>query len=312
MAELLWEIEMEGRWIYNNIYVVPELGSIFYTDGTGCIIPAMKIRRLDIETGKEICTFPIRSFVNNLCFSEDFSIVFSNTDKRIISLSSRSLKESERWESRVPSMMTYSIVFDRVLAMKGLHSGNTVNLYNLDTKSVKRVKVGEGGPILRDIEKDHILCCSDNRTVNRINVKTGETSLLAFGLSFDEAAVAYDMNTLWLCRGSDRLLATYPEPTLVLQSLPLKGKHEVQKYALDVRCKKFSSTKNGERVWVASDERTNCCVTVLSVREGFKVIQQFESDEGERIGHIDANAGLVLTQKEYFEDRCFMIKCWRL
>ncbi len=312
MAELLWKIKMGGRWIYQNIYVVPELTSIFYTDGTGCIIPAMKIRRLDIESGKEICTFPIRSFVNNLCFSEDFSQVYANTDKRIISMSSLSLKEIERWDSRVPSSMTYSILFDRILAMKGLHSGNTVNLYNLDTKSVKRITVGEGGPILRDINENHLLSCSDNRTVYRIDVATGKADLLASGLSFDDAAVVYEKNTLWLCRGTERLLSTYPYPPLVLMALPLQGKHEVQRHEREMQCKKFSVTNDGNYVWIASDEDYKCCVRILSVHEGLKVVQQFESDEGERVGHIDANVGLVLTQKEYFPDGYFVIKCWKL
>jgi hypothetical protein len=250
VAELLWEIKMGGRWIYQNIYVVPELSSIFYTDGTSCIFSAMRIRRLDIESGKEICTFPIRSFVNNLCFSENFSQVYANTDKRIISMSSLSLQQIERWDSRVPSAMTYSILFDRIVAMKGLHSGSSVNLYNLDTSTVKRIKVGEGGPILRDTKENHLICCSDNRTVYRIEVTTGKADLLASGLSFDDAAVVYEKNTLWLCRGTERLLSTYPYPPLVLLALPLQGKHEAQRHELNMQCKKFSITNDGNYVWI--------------------------------------------------------------
>ncbi len=172
--------------------------------------------------------------------------------------------------------------------------------------------MGEGGPILRDINENHLLSCSDNRTVYRIDVATGKADLLASGLSFDDAAVVYEKNTLWLCRGTERLLSTYPYPPLVLMALPLQGKHEVQRHEREMQCKKFSVTNDGNYVWIASDEDYKCCVRILSVHEGLKVVQQFESDEGERVGHIDANVGLVLTQKEYFPDGYFVIKCWKL
>ncbi len=145
MATLLWTIELNGRWIHNNLYVVPELKSIYYSDGAGCMLPDMRIRRLDLDSGKEISSYLTRAFVNSLSFSKDFSHLIANTDHQIISLSLDTLSERERWESQVPSGMTSTVILGRTLAMKDRDSGNAVNLYDLDTKKVQRTKVGEGG-----------------------------------------------------------------------------------------------------------------------------------------------------------------------
>lgn len=323
MFKLLWTKDFKTRWS-DRIFAVPELNSVYYVNGSN-MFAAMRIRRLDLQSGEELSSFLTRSFVYNLAFSSDFSEVFANTERKLFVLSSKTLSQIKRCESRVPSNTTSMIHYGNVAAMKGEFSGDVVNMYDLDTMKVKRLKVGEGGPLFRDVEPGNFLaCCGLDGNVWRIDATSGKTTKLFSGIRFDCATIDHNNARLWFSGASPREISRSGydisgPSTKRLHSLSLKPPFEVENFELGFEFTRLSITKDGDCLWVGKERYCDNCkmhhhsnVEILSVNDGFKAVGEFESPDEEKFAHMDARAGLIFTEESHIEEEYFVLKCWRM
>ncbi len=317
MPELLWTKEFKERFC-NHVIVVPELRSVFYLNGSN-MYAGMKIRRLDMHSGEELANFLTRAHVYDLAFSTDFSEVIANTERRLFLLSSMTLSEILRCETRVPANTTSMLHLGRMVAMKGFSPGTAVSMYDLNSKQVKRIKLRAGVPLYRDIHPETFLaCCSKNGSVWRINLDTYDSeNLLAKQLFFDGSAINHESKTLWLSEESMNLY----ELTNKVHRLSLVHPFMIEEFALDFHFKKISVTADGNFLWVARETRCDietCSnyhrshVCVLSIKEGMKQVKQFEIPDEEDLGHMDAPSGLIFTERRFSGGERFKLTCWKI
>jgi len=315
LAKLLWTKEFKERFC-DRIFVVPELNSVYYLNGSNTYA-SMRIRRLDMLSGEELASFLTRAFVYNLAFCTDYSEVVANTEKRLFLLSATSLSEILRCESRVPSNTTSMLHLGRTVAMKGEFSGHDLSMYDLNTMKIKKIKLRAGGPLYRDIESGSFLaCCSKNGSVWRIDAKTyAHSNLLSRQIFFDWSTIDHKTKTLWLSEESMKLYKL----TNIVHKLSLCEPFEIQSFTLDYPFKRISVSEGGEFLWVAKENFHDTCgayhrshVCVLSVHETLKEVQQFEFPDNEDLGHMDARAGLIFTEKRYSGEDRFTLSCWKM
>jgi len=186
MVLRVWTIELgdnEGK-----VHAVPEKNSL-YVRNWERMYAAHKVRRIDMKTGDELATYSIRAFTSNLTFSPERNAIFANTDKRILLLDAEDLSEIERWDSRVPKFMSSTLAVGNVLAMRMIDS-DVVNVYDLEARTVKRIRISEGRKVRKDINPDtFIACCESAGIIYRVDPQSREITELFSGPTFSSSAV---------------------------------------------------------------------------------------------------------------------------
>lgn len=323
MAKLLWVKEHNTNICY-EIFAVPKLNAVFYLNGSTNDFAGLRIWKYDLKTGKELASFLTRSIVYSLAFSPDFSEVMANTQRKLFLLSTDKLELLHRCDSRVPSIMRTMIHLGRTAAMKGTWVTDVVvNMYDLDTSKVRRIKVGEGDPLFRDVYPNKFLaCCGVDGNIWRIDANTYDKTELLAGFHFDSSAIDYKNEKLWLSEATSRKrteseLAPFGRPNNRLRTLSLRDPSDVQKFELPFECFELSVSNDGKFLWVGRDAeydhvRAIKALSVLSVANGLKETEQFKVPKSEIMRHFDASAGLIFTEKRYFKETRVEIKCWQL
>lgn len=345
---LVWEIELLKE-ILTDILVVPQLKSVYLADQSGVgTTTRLKLKRLDIGSGQKLSEFPMRACVNTISFSTDYSTVLANSDRRIYLLCSKTLKELDRWESKVPSGMTSIVQVGRDVAMKS-RIGKNVNLDSLDTMRLQRIAVGLGRPLFRDLNEDTFLaCCEVDGTVCRVNPTTGQVTKLFKGPPFNFCAVDYKSRRLCLSEGlpanflyisgrRDNTLRSIscdkdldqalldssfdrksyietPVPTVNnrVHLISLDASPSVHQIDLEFKVDGLSLSEGGEVVWLRPEtERGNQEIRVISTRDASEV-ERFEFPNGEQVCLDDAPTGLIFTSKwGTLNEREYLLRCWQ-
>ena len=315
----LWSKEFKGS---GTARVVSELGSVYFLNGSQ-MYAGMKITRLDINSGEVLSSYLTRAHVYDLAFSKDFSEVLANTDRKIFLLSSKTLSEIKRWETRVPKLMGSPLRFDNILAMKG-GMQDAVILYDLNTSKVQRFNLGRGEPLFPDIFPDSLLaCCGVDGSIWRLNVLSGKRENILTGLLFDDAAMCVKTETLWLSEATPERLNgnffyAFGKSTNILRSVSVRDPSNVQRFNLEFLFSRLAIDSSGEFLWVVKEKLCGTCplyhpthVCILSVREKLKEVDQFKLPGNFWYLHLDAQAGLIFTDGRFSGESRILLNAWK-
>jgi hypothetical protein len=305
MTSLVWEIELTGTDDF-EITVVPELQSVYLADQSDIgTTTRLKLRRFDMTSGQKLDEFPMRACVNAVSFSPDHSTILTNSNKRIYLLDSKALKEISRWDSRVPSGMTSIVKVHRDVAMKD-RIGKNICLYNLDTSVVRRIPVGIGRPLFRDIRDDTVLaCCELDGRVCRVDPVTKTFTTLFQGPPFNSCFVDYKTKTLWLGEGLIggrpgyyREITGRPAPAVnnSIHAVSLESGSPVGEYHLEFEFQALSVSKGAQFIWVRPESHDNSAeVRILSTVDKLTEVARFKIPNAEYLMYADAPTGLIFT-----------------
>jgi hypothetical protein len=272
--------------------------------------------------------FPMRASVHTLSFSEDYSTVLANSDRRIYLLDSRTLKELCRWNSRVPHGMFSLIQMDEEIAMKS-RVGKNISMYDLNTMKTRRIDVGFGLPLFRDIKAATFLsACQMDGTVRRVNPKTGEIGTLFSGSPFDACGVDYGSQTMWLSEGiagNYEYICKRAEPKVDnrMHLFSLKDPADLRRFDAKYKFDAVGVSSGAKYLWVQRTIEEGHCecdwttnLSILSISQGLKEVERFKPLKGEAISHADAAAGLVFTHHrldDFDRDKVrYLIRCWKV
>jgi hypothetical protein len=102
VGRVRWRIQLVG-YVAHNPVIDAVGGSVYLTDGWG---PgsnlALKYRRYDLATGREMATVRLGDLVRCLTFSDDRASLLVATGAKIHRLDPLTLKRAECWERRIP------------------------------------------------------------------------------------------------------------------------------------------------------------------------------------------------------------------
>lgn len=317
MAELIWTAQLPTQaWVTTgSITLVPKLNSLLVSDGWGCAFAGIRLRRLDLKTGKELCNFRPRSSINAADHDEETKTILSNSDKKIFLLS-ENLEELDRWDRKVPAYMHSIMRVGNTLAMKNGRI-DTVTLYDLDSMKIQRVKVGKGRPLLRESRDTFLACCGEDGKVWRFTKNDlRKPILLLEGTRFIDSSLDQKTKTLWVSEGELYADTQYtvcsPGPSYGRVSvLSLKDGSIVAQHKLKMKFDLLSVTNGAQFLWLtqAHDAKD---VSVFSTDKKLQEIERFKIPKYGHFSFMDAQLGLIFTESRSKDDKTLLLSCWKL
>jgi len=194
----VWSREIHGVGGHNPMFD-PHGRAVYFSDGWGNRpVPALRFRRLDIETGAETARWPCGSAVR--CMVElDGGDVLVATDQRLAQLDPLTLVERARWNRSVRHATTMAV--DRGVAVAGNPVAPMITLVDLRTGDVRRKRHGPVISILGRRDDAPVLVGAARGGIATVDVVNGtirslRSSPLAMG-----AVLAADEQAVWLIAG---------------------------------------------------------------------------------------------------------------
>jgi hypothetical protein len=317
LAELIWTAQLPTQaWVTTgSVTLVPKLKSLLVSDGWGCAFAGIRLRRLDLKTGTELCNFRPRSSINAADHDEETKTILTNSDKKIFLLS-ENMEELDRWERQVPAYMHSIMRIGNTLAMKNGRI-NTVTLYDLDSMKVQRVKVGLGKPLLRESRDTVLACCGEDGKVWRFAKNDlRKPTLLLEGTRFIDSSLDHKTKTLWMSEGEMYADSHYsvssPGPSYGrISVLSLKDESIVAQYKLKMKFDLLSVTNGAQFLWLtqALDAKG---VSVFSTDKKLQEIERFKIPKNSRFSFMDAQLGLIFTESRSKGDNALLLGCWKI
>jgi hypothetical protein len=317
LAELIWTAPLPTQaWVTTgSVTLVPKLKSLLVSDGWGCAFAGIRLRRLDLKTGKELCNFRPRSNINDADHDVETKTVLANSNKKIFLLS-ENMEELDRWERNVPANMHSIVRIGNTLAMKNGRI-DSVTLYDLDSTKVQRVKVGRGRLLLRESRDTLLACCGEDGKVWRFAKNDlRKPTLLLEGTRFIDSSLDHKTKTLWMSEGElyadTQYSVSSPGPSYGRVSvLSLEDGSIVDRYKLKVKFDLLSVTNGAQFLWLthAWDAKG---VFIFSTEGRLQEIERFKIPRNDRFSFMDAQLGLVFTERRSKDDKAALLSCWRI
>lgn len=140
-VDRLWTAET-GTCLYGGMRPVfdPITNSILVSDGWGTTYTSIRVRRVDLATGKEAASVRLGNSGRCACFLDDNTVLVA-TDSKLFALDRFTLKEKERWTSRVPRYTDFILPFGRSVVIMNWR-GPSMNHFHLDQPKCMRRQAG--------------------------------------------------------------------------------------------------------------------------------------------------------------------------
>jgi hypothetical protein len=194
----LWSQEIHGVGGHNPLFG-PAGAALYFSDGWGNRpVPALRFRRLDIETGAETARWPCGSPVRCLVALDGGDLLVA-TDQRLAQLDPLTLAERARWNRSVRHATTMAV--HRGVVVAGNPVASTITLVDLDDGAVRRKRHGPVLAILGRADADPVLVGGSAGGMATIDPTSGTVRRLRPSAPAMAAAIDPDQRGIWLIAG---------------------------------------------------------------------------------------------------------------
>ena len=194
----VWSREIHGVGGHNPLFD-PRGRAVYVSDGWGNRpVPALRFRRLDIETGAETARWPCGSSVRCLVALDGGDLLVA-TDQRLGQLDPLTLVERARWSRSVRHATTMAV--HRGVAVAGNPLLPTIALVDLETGTVRRKRSGPVLAILGRASADPVVVDGSSGGIATIDPTSGEIRRLRPAAPAMAAAIDTDQQGVWLIAG---------------------------------------------------------------------------------------------------------------
>ena len=136
----------------------PQSNTLLISDGWGANISGMRLRRISLANGQEEISVVVRDGVCSLLFSENGKSIFVALSRRLLELNRSDLSIKTSWRKHVPRSSFFISEWRKHLLLMNW-SGPTFSLYDLQTSTVKRKKLGSCSGLF-PLDEDEFLVAS--------------------------------------------------------------------------------------------------------------------------------------------------------
>jgi hypothetical protein len=197
-GSLRWEREMHGAAGQHPLFA-PDGTAVLFSDGWGRRpAPALRFRRLDIQTGEETAKWACGSPVRCLAQLDDGDLLVA-TDQRLARLDATSLDERARWDGSVRHATTAAI-HDGV-AVAGNPVQPTITFVDLRNGAVRRKRHGPTIAILGRNDAPPILVGGSGGGLAIVEPASAAIDPVRSTPPAMAAALAEDEQGVWLIAG---------------------------------------------------------------------------------------------------------------
>jgi len=197
-ATPVWSQEIHGVGGHNPLFD-PDGTALYVSDGWGNRpVPALRFRRLDVQTGAETARWPCGSAVRCLVTLDGGEILVA-TDQRLAQLDPLTLVEHARWNRSVRHATTMAV--HRGVAVAGNPAMPTITLVDLRTGDVRRKRHGPVISILGRRDDAPVLVGGARGGLAAVDVASGTIRSMRSSPSAMAAVLATDEQAVWLIAG---------------------------------------------------------------------------------------------------------------
>lgn len=265
-----WTIQMKNN-ISGGGVMPPVLDpfdpSVFYvSDGWGSYYSSMRLRRLSVETGKELASVLTRD--STRCVHVEQDRIFAVLNKRILELDRADFQVIHTHKKGVPLYMDYAAFngTDKLLMMNW--SGGFLNVFDLNSETVRKKKVDTCCGIWKEDQNSYLILNGD--AILRYDLAGNKLKKLADTEPCSKCRLGPSGQLYLLCKGT----VEGGEVSSKIVIYPAAG-GTPQEIVLGELIQNFSLSQDENRLFLIRDN----CIWLYSIPEE-KIIFQHEF-EGE-------------------------------
>jgi len=194
----VWSQEIHGVGGHNPL-IDPQGRAVYVSDGWGNRpVPALRFRRLDIETGAETARWPCGSAVRCMVTLDGGDLLVA-TDQRLAQLDPLTLVERARWNRSVKHATTMAV--HRGVAVAGNPMMPMITLVDLRSGDVRRKRHGPVIKIFSRRDDVPVLLGTARGGLMALDVISGTVRSLRACPPAMTAVLAADEQAVWLIAG---------------------------------------------------------------------------------------------------------------
>ncbi len=222
-----WQADLVGYAVHNPV-IDPVGGSVYVTDGWGpASYLALKFRRLDLASGREVATVRLGNLVNCVSFGAGAADLIAATDKKLYRLDRMTLGKLGQWDRKVPRYSKTMVARgDRVALASVIRP--TIGFVDLPTGEVSLRRGGSMTRLLDDSSRP--LAISGGGGVSRLDLPAATVSPLLETPPVRSGAISASGKDLWLTLGVPILVETLSHGARVG---PAPLSNELRRYGLE-------------------------------------------------------------------------------
>lgn len=139
----LWDITLKNSILGGACPTFdPFAPDVFYiTDGWTSMYSSMRLRKMDLHSGKEIANVLIRNMAKHLHFSSDGQFIFVVTDNKILKINRQTLEIETKFEKNIPKYMDYFQSDDKGNLLMMNYVGKTIFVFNCSEGKLTQKKI---------------------------------------------------------------------------------------------------------------------------------------------------------------------------
>ncbi|MGH2465606.1 MAG: hypothetical protein ACRDGI_09100 [Candidatus Limnocylindrales bacterium] len=261
-------------------------GSLFLGDGWGVFYAALRFRRYDLASGRELASIRTGTSVRCLQFLDDGQELLAATDTKLWRLGTAALDLRERWDRLVPRYSDSIVVRDQLAVVANWRQPKFA-MVDLATGRVRR-RPGPALMTILDARIGPVLVGGEAGGVMLLDLKRAETTDLIDTPPALAAVLAPDGESLWITVG-----VRHQTPhTRELRAYPLASGAEPAVYELPIPVGPVVAGQMS--VWLAHAEH----LLMLNASDGFRTARSWRAPAGHGVLAFDPDERLVLTTSE--------------
>jgi hypothetical protein len=248
--------DLRLRWTINvcgfgaqTFVIREETKDLYLADGWGTAYAAIRLRRLDLETGREQSSVRLGNQARCIAFAQTGRELIAATDTKLFLLDGATLGERQRWDRRVPRYPNQILWRGHQLVMGGWLRP-ALSIFDLNTERIRRVSTGRW-PLLLDDPKGALVASAGSGTVDCLELPDVRLHRIIDAPRFISCALDRSSNRLWMIPGT-RVILTADSigpgpPASVIREYGLDHSEDIVEHRIPVPCHEVR-VESGE-VW---------------------------------------------------------------
>lgn len=304
-----WSAPVPG-FVAVPTWVRPSIDAVYASDGWGVAYAAIRFRRFELSTGRELASIRTATAVRCLAGPGETGDLLVATDSRLLRLDALTLGEAERWTTRMPRWTDHLAVRGRVAVASNWHRPG-ISLVDLDSGRVRRRPTPAMTMVL-DAPGDPLLVGGAEGFLATVEPATGVVRSIADVPAAIDAAVESDGTTVWLTlgvRGVVTASSVAPgSPTRRLLHLAPGAAEERVGYRLPSAVSRVALATDGLWLW----SRRDLLAVQLPPGSDAAVARAWQAPTDYEISSVDPDARVVVLLRTDARVSTSEIACHRL